>query len=109
MIKVQYLSYNKLSTGRLYLKNAYDSDVPFSFSYKMDENITFLWKIIYLYKGKWMNKTYTQSEIILVDRHTVLCNYSVIFQVLAFQKVINKHQQIALSQFRAYVTLTFRR
>ena len=41
-----------------------------------------------------MNKIYNQTETILVDRHTVSGNYSVIFQVLAFQKVINKRRYI---------------
>ena len=41
-----------------------------------------------------MNKTYNQSETILVDRHTVSGNYSVTFQVLAFQNVLNKRRQI---------------
>ena len=35
-----------------------------------------------------------ESETILVDRHTVSGNYPVIFQVLAFQKVIHKRRQI---------------
>ena len=55
VIQMHYRSYNlifqkkKLSTGRLYLKNANDLDLHFerswSFSYKMDENINFLWKM----------------------------------------------------------------
>ena len=46
-----------------------------------------------------MNKTHNQSETILLDRHTVSGNYSVIFQVLAFQKVINKRRQYTVYIF----------
>ena len=56
------------------------------------ENVSFF---IYLYNSKWMNKPWpTESRTILVDRYTVSGNYPVIFQVLAFQKVIHKRRQI---------------
>ena len=56
-----------------------------------------------------MNKTYNQREKILVDRHTVLGNYSVIFQVLAFQKVINKCRQIHSNYSVIFQVLAFQK
>ena len=59
----------------------------------MDENIIFFVENVsfftYLYNIKWMNKTYNQCRNVFVSG-----NYPVIFQVLAFQKVIRKRRQI---------------
>ena len=44
-----------------------------------------------------MNKTYNQLKVkrsLLVDRHIVSGNYPVIFQIIAFQKVIQNRRQI---------------
>ena len=46
------------------------------------------------FPGRLYLKNANESETILVDRHTVSGNYPVIFQVLAFQKVIHKRRQI---------------